>query len=276
MPVASAARRWGLKLGLIRPPALALAPARRRLRVAHATAGKAPWPIAVHTSLCPRRPGGASARHHSKSTGGSLGAADDALAALVDVAPTLFLPSGVPYRALVLCGPSGVGKSYLLGALRARLPDKLGFCVSHTSREPRTGEVDGVHYHFVGRAEIDAMEQAGKLLECDTVHDNMYATSIAAVEDVHRAGKACVMDISIQGAVQFVEACSVWQNGLGMAAPVCVYVRPPSLDALDARLRHRGTETDTQIQVRLANAAKEADTAASAGIWDLELVKHWV
>ena len=101
-------------------------------------------------------------------------------------------------RPVVICGPSGVGKGTLLTRLMAEHPDSFGFSVSHTTRQPRAGEVDGVHYHFVKKEDMEAAITRGEFIEYARVHSNMYGTSVKAVEDVRAAGKTCLLDIDVQ------------------------------------------------------------------------------
>jgi hypothetical protein len=99
---------------------------------------------------------------------------------------------------VVICGPSGVGKGTLLTRLIQAHPDRFGFCVSHTTRAPRPGEINGVHYHFCDVAEMEAAIGRGEFLEHARVHSNIYGTSLAAVEAVSRAGKTCLLDIDVR------------------------------------------------------------------------------
>ena len=101
-------------------------------------------------------------------------------------------------RPVVVCGPSGVGKGTLLNRLMAEHPEAFGFSVSHTTRQPRPGEVDGVHYHFVQKEDMEAGIQRGEFVEYAHVHSNMYGTSVKGVEDVRAAGKTCLLDIDVQ------------------------------------------------------------------------------
>jgi len=103
-------------------------------------------------------------------------------------------------RPVVICGPSGVGKGTLLTRLIQAHPDRFGFCVSHTTRAPRPGEVDGVHYHFCDTAQMEEAIRRGEFLEHARVHANIYGTSISAVEAVSRAGKTCLLDIDVRAA----------------------------------------------------------------------------
>lgn len=154
---------------------------------------------------------------------------------------------------LVVCGPSGVGKGTIIDALTKKHEAKFGFSVSHTTRDPRPGEQDGKHYHFRPLEEVQKAVDAGEFLEHANVHGNIYGTSKAAVEEVKKTGRCCILDIDVQGARQVRAA-------LGSDA-VFVFVRPPSIEELEARLRGRGTETEAQVQKRLGNAAAEIAAA---------------
>jgi guanylate kinase len=150
-----------------------------------------------------------------------------------------------------VCGPSGAGKSSLINKLLHDFPEDFGFSVSHTTRAPRAGEVDGVNYHFTNLEEMRAEVAAGKFIEHAMVHTNMYGTSRAAVEAVSSRGRICVLDIDLQG----VQSCQ--RIGLGVA--LYIFVSPPSVEELERRLRARGTETDASLRVRLDNATKEME-----------------
>lgn len=131
-----------------------------------------------------------------------------------------------------VCGPSGAGKSTLITMLRAEFPDDYGFSVSHTTRAPRPGEVDGEHYHFVDKAAMEKEIAAGLFLEHAAVHGNFYGTSRAAVESVSGQCRSCILDIDIQG----VKSC----RALGLDVDKYVFIAPPDIAQLEARLRARG------------------------------------
>lgn len=157
--------------------------------------------------------------------------------------------SGRP-RPLVLCGPSGSGKSTLLQRLLAEHPTKFGFSVSHTTRRPRPGEEDGIHYHFTDNLMISEAIDRGEFLENAVYGGNTYGTSRSSVEKVLDEGKVCVLDIDVQGAEQ------VKNTDMN---PLMLFVRPPSLDELERRLRARNTETESSLAVRLQAAQSEID-----------------
>ena len=166
-------------------------------------------------------------------------------------------------RPVVMCGPSGVGKGTLINRLMADFPGRFGFSVSHTTRAPRPGEEDGVHYNFVEKADMEADIAAGKFLEYAHVHENIYGTSLAAVEAVAEKGRVCVLDIDVQGA-EIVKKSSL--------DAVFVFVSPPSMEELEARLRGRGTDKEESIQKRLANAAGEMAKTKVEGFFHAVIV----
>jgi guanylate kinase len=159
-----------------------------------------------------------------------------------------------PLDPMVICGPSGVGKNTLIEALLEEYgPEQIEFAVSHTTRPPRLGERDGVEYHFVDSAEtMRGAIDRGDFIEHAEVHGNLYGTSRAAVQRVLKAGKICVLDIDVQG----VRTLQARQARLGMR-PRYVFVAPPSVETLRARLSSRATESTAQIQARVTTAASE-------------------
>jgi guanylate kinase len=161
---------------------------------------------------------------------------------------------------LVLSAPSGCGKTTIVNRVMTTLPG-LVFSVSHTTRLPRPGEKDGVHYHFVEGAVFSAIrnQQPTGFLEWAEVHGNMYGTSCEEVAKHQQAGCDVILDIDVQGAAQ------VRQRGI----PVTIFIAPPSLAELERRLRGRGTENETTIAVRLNNARKEL---ACVGAYDYLII----
>lgn len=166
-------------------------------------------------------------------------------------------------KPIIFCGPSGAGKGTLINILFEKFSDKLGFSVSHTTRQPRQGEENGIHYNFTS---VDAMKQEideDKFIEYAEVHGNYYGTSVESVEKVSRSGKICVLDIDVQG-VQKVKESNL--------DAICVFVAPPSMEALEARLRGRGTEKEEDIQKRLNNANGEMEYGQAEGNFDRYLI----
>nr|XP_029721477.1 guanylate kinase-like isoform X3 [Aedes albopictus] len=160
-------------------------------------------------------------------------------------------------RPLVICGPSGSGKSTLLKKLFKEFPETFGFSVSHTTRKPRPGEEDGVHYHFVSVEEMQAAIENGEFIETAVFSGNMYGTSKQAVENVQQQGKVCVLDIEIEGVKQV--------RNSDRLNPLLVFVNPPSIAELERRLRGRQTETEESLQKRLNTARVEIEYGSTSG-----------
>lgn len=148
---------------------------------------------------------------------------------------------------LVVAGPSGTGKSTILERVFAFDP-RLSFSVSHTTRAPRPGETDGEDYHYVDDATFTEMVEAGAFAEWAHVHSNRYGTSRGEIRRIADLGKDIVFDVDVQGAASLRAA---------YPTAVSVFILPPSMAALEARLRGRGTESDASLRVRLDNARKE-------------------
>lgn len=144
-----------------------------------------------------------------------------------------------------------------------KYPSFFGFSVSHTTRAPRPGEEDGVHYNFTT---VDAMKVAiaeNKFIEHAQVHTNFYGTSYDAVNKIRDEGRICVLDIDIQG-VQSVKK--------SMIECKYIFIAPPTMDDLENRLRGRGTETIDKILIRLENAKKELEYGLEEGNFDAIVV----
>ncbi|KAI0047237.1 guanylate kinase [Auriscalpium vulgare] len=166
-------------------------------------------------------------------------------------------------RPLVLSGPSGTGKSTLLQRLFAEYPDKFAFSVSHTTRLPRPGELDGKQYHFVSRdVFLDLLNRKG-FIEHAEFSGNLYGTSVQAVQSIADSGRRCILDIESQGVRQ------IKQTDLN---PVYLFISPPSLAALRERLTSRGTETEVAVEKRLGTALVEIEYAKEPGVHDLVIV----
>ena len=148
---------------------------------------------------------------------------------------------------IVVSGPSGAGKSTILQRALVEIPH-LRFSVSHTTRPPRPGEREGIDYHFVTRDEFLRLAVAEKFLESAEVHGNLYGTRRSEVERVLASGKHVVMDIDVQGAVQFKRA---------FPQTVTIFILPPSGEVLLDRLRARKTESPAQLAARLQSALQE-------------------
>ena len=161
---------------------------------------------------------------------------------------------------LVVCGPSGVGKGTVIESLRKRFPPNVfGFSVSHTTRQPRPGEVHGQHYFFTSHEDIQRDIAQGLFVEHAEVHGNYYGTSKKAIEFLQGESKITILDIDVQGVKAVKES--------GIPAKY-VFIAPPSMEELEGRLRGRGTETEEAIQKRLGNAASEIEYGTCEGNFD--------
>jgi guanylate kinase len=152
---------------------------------------------------------------------------------------------------LILSSPSGAGKTTLTRMLMQDNALDLTLSVSVTTRKQRSSEVDGIHYRFIDRAEFERMKAAGELLESAEVHGNGYGTPHAPVAKVLAQGRDMLFDIDWQGAKQVRER-------LGDDV-VSIFVLPPSMRELRARLERRAEDTAASIEARFQNARKEIE-----------------
>jgi guanylate kinase len=151
---------------------------------------------------------------------------------------------------LLLCSPSGAGKTTLKNRLLARFGD-LRFSISHTTRPRRPHEQDGREYHFVGREAFERMVREGLFVEWAEVHGNLYGTGVAEVEAAYDGRhRGIVFDVDYQGARQILARRS---------DAVSVFVLPPSFAELERRLRARADEPEASVVRRLANARRELE-----------------
>jgi guanylate kinase len=169
-----------------------------------------------------------------------------------------------PTRLVVLAGPTAVGKGTVAAAVRAGHPD-VWISVSATTRKPRPGEQDGVHYWFVSEEEFDRMIAEDELLEWATVHQvARYGTPRRPVEEALAAGRPALLEIDLQGARQVRET---------MPEALFVFLAPPSWEELVRRLVGRGTETEAERERRLETAKVELAAEAE---FDVTIVNREV
>ncbi|MBU0481360.1 MAG: guanylate kinase [Proteobacteria bacterium] len=160
----------------------------------------------------------------------------------------------------IISAPSGAGKTTILKRVLADLP-AITFSVSHTTRPPRRGEVDGKDYHFVDRDTFCRLRDRNAFLEWAEVHGNLYGTSIEAVRKQLDTGVDVILDIDTQGARQV--------RALGTLSARSIFIAPPSLAELEKRLTGRATDSEETIRLRLTNAHREM---AEAGNYDHYIV----
>lgn len=156
---------------------------------------------------------------------------------------------------IVISGPSGVGKGTVLKKFIDDPELKLAFSVSMTTRSIRPGEVDGVNYYYVTKEQFEEAIQNGELLEHTQFVGNYYGTPLKEVERLRNEGKNVVLEIEVDGCQQVVEK---------VPDALTIFIVPPSLEELEARIRGRATESEEVIEGRLSKARKE-----------LELTSHY-
>jgi guanylate kinase len=166
-------------------------------------------------------------------------------------------------RPLVISGPSGSGTSTILKRLIDEFGDYFGFSVSHTTRKPRSGEIEGTDYHFVTREEMNASLAKGEFIEFTEFSGNLYGTRKQAIKEVQDVGKICILDLEIEG-VKHLKKSDL--------NPLFVFVKPPNIQVLEERLRQRGTETEESINKRLSRAKYEMVYGEEDGNFDKVIV----
>jgi len=154
---------------------------------------------------------------------------------------------------VIISGPSGVGKDTIIAALQKREHQPpYHYVVTCTTRAPRPGEVDGVSYHFMARAQFMALRDAGELLEANEVHGNWYGTPKAGVREALHNGQHAILKIDVQGAQVVKDAVD---------SALLIFVVPPSLETLFKHLQARKTESADELELRQRNAALELSKA---------------
>jgi guanylate kinase len=161
--------------------------------------------------------------------------------------PGSFLSDAYRRFVVVVSGPSGAGKSSFVKTLLEEGPDFV-YSVSATTRPRRPHEVEGVDYFFLSQEEFRRRVEAGAFVEHARVHGDWYGTLRSQIEEALRAGHNVLLDIDVQGGMA---VRSVYPDG------VFLFILPPSMEALEARLRHRGTDSEERIRIRLENARRE-------------------
>ena len=147
----------------------------------------------------------------------------------------------------ILSAPSGTGKTTICKLLTQKLPD-LKLSISHTTREPRNGEVEGTDYHFTSKKEFEEKIERGEFLEWAKVFKNYYGTAFESVDRHHLNGDDVLIELDVQGAQSLRDI---------HYKAVFIFMMPPSLEVLETRLNNRGTESPSKIQERLKTSKKE-------------------
>lgn len=140
----------------------------------------------------------------------------------------------------IISGPAGSGKGTIVSRVRELAP--FDFSVSATTRNPRPGEIDGVHYHFLTKEQFEEKIESGEMLEYAKYSGNYYGTPKAPVDQALDEGKNIILEIEVQGALQVKEK---------MPEAIMIFIMPPNYETLLSRIRGRGTETEEVIQTRM-------------------------
>ena len=150
-------------------------------------------------------------------------------------------------QIFVITAPSGTGKTTIIDGVRKNMRG-VGYSISHTTRMPREGEVNGYHYYFVDRAGFQEMIEAREFIEWAVVYDQLYGTSISSIDRGLSSGNDVLMDLDIQGAEEikrrFPESLSI-------------FILPPSMEILKERLKGRSTDEKRDIDLRMRKAVEE-------------------
>jgi guanylate kinase len=156
-----------------------------------------------------------------------------------------------PGRLIIISGPSGAGKSTVVGRLLEKCDLPLVLSVSATTRQPRSGEIDGKDYHFISDEEFQSRRQRGEFIECKEVFGLgcWYGTLRDQVASGLRAGKWVILEIDVQGALAILDNPEF--------DPITLFIHPGGMDELEERLRARNTETEEAICARLETASSE-------------------
>ena len=150
-------------------------------------------------------------------------------------------------QLFVITAPSGTGKNTIIEMVRKDLKG-LGYSISHTTRAPRKGEIDGVHYYFVGKKQFKKMIQAQEFVEWAVVYNELYGTSISSVRSAQVSGKDVLLDLDLQGARQIKKR---------FPDSTSIFIVPPSLQTLRERLEKRSSYDGTDIDLRMTEAVQE-------------------
>ena len=155
-------------------------------------------------------------------------------------------------RIYVISGPSGSGKSTIIKLLRRSISG-LGYSISHTSRRPRSNEINGIDYHFVGRDTFSRMIDDAAFVEWAEVYNDFYGTSLSGLSSRMEQGFDVVMDLESRGAKKIKEH---------FKKSILIFILPPSIMEIEKRLRERATEDEDAIDKRIKKAVEELKNCA--------------
>ena len=165
-------------------------------------------------------------------------------------------------KLFVMSAASGAGKTTLKDLVIKDFPD-IKYSISATTRKPREGEIDGVHYFFKTKEEFEKLIKEDGLIEWNEVHGNYYGTPKSFVEQTLAEGNRVMFDLDVFGKVNFDK---VYPDATG------ILILPPSEEELEKRLRGRGTDSEEVIQLRLHNAKKEMEFAKTQGKYEYVII----
>jgi len=151
-------------------------------------------------------------------------------------------------KLIIFTGPSGVGKGTILADFFKNTSDDIVYSISSTTRKPREGEIEGKHYFFKDKTEFEKLIKQDAFLEWANYSGNYYGTSKTFVEEQLLKGKSVLLEIELQGAMVVMQKCP---------DAISIFIKPPTFEELERRLRGRHSEDEISIQKRLATAKDE-------------------
>lgn len=155
-------------------------------------------------------------------------------------------------KLFIFTGPSGVGKGTILADFFKKSDNKIVYSISNTTRAPRDGEINGMHYFFISKEEFEDLIAQNSFLEFANYSGNYYGTNKKFVDEKIKEGKSVLLEIELQGALQVMKKCP---------DAVSIFIKPPTFEELEKRLRGRHTESNEAILKRLSAAREELDNA---------------
>lgn len=155
-------------------------------------------------------------------------------------------------KLIIFTGPSGVGKGTILADFFTKVDNNIVYSISNTTRAPREGEINGMHYFFISKEEFEKLIKEDSFLEYASYSGNYYGTNKKFVEGKLKEGKSVLLEIELQGALQVMEKCP---------DAVTIFIKPPTFKELESRLRGRHSEDEETILKRLQAARDELNNA---------------